>query len=415
MLFPYRQDLPPNVDPALLFDYDVFTVDAPDGDFARGMFRLRERGAPPIFWTRANLGHWVATRPDLVERIVSDSKHFSNAAMRVPRASNPTPPMAPLMLDPPDHIKYRMLLMGALSPASVRRMTADIRSWCIALIEGFKSRGSCEFVAEFSQHLPIAVFLSLIGLPSSEKAELMHITDRIVQPKTPEERMEGFATLGRYVMERVSERRAHPGNDLISSLIDAEVDGEPLDDAMLEGLLINLMLAGLDTVAGMLTYIAAFLARNPAHRRRLIQEPSLIPAAVEEFLRRMAMVNLTRLVVEDIEIGGAKMKAGDLVVAPTPLANIDDERYERPLDVDFDRPRPRHATFGAGAHVCPGASLARTELIVFLQEWLPRIPDFSIAPNAELSVRVGAAALMPSLPLIWEPAQRGGDGGAHGV
>jgi cytochrome P450 len=401
MLFPRREDLPSHVDPALRRDYDVFDIDAPDGDFARALFRLKEEGAPPLFWTPANRGHWIATDPLLIDTILTEPARFSSSAMRVPRESNPVPPMVPLMIDPPMHLKYRILLMHAMTPAAVKRMLPDVRALCARLIDEMVPRGGCEFIGDFAQQMPIAVFLSMVGLPLEDRAQVMAIVHRITRPDVPETRMKGFEELAAYMMAKVAERRAHPGEDVISGLARAEVDGKPLDDATLQGMMTVLMLAGLDTVAGMLGFIAAFLARHPAHRRRLIAEPALIPHAIEEFLRRHAMVNLTREVVEDTELGGVPMKAGDLVVAPTALANLAEDRHADPLAVDFDRRRPRHATFGAGPHVCMGATLARAEIAIFLEEWLARIPDFAIAPGATLSVQVGAAATIPALPLTW--------------
>ena len=380
----------------------MFAPDASDGDFAASLWRMREGGAPPLFWTRYNQGHWVATRQHLIEDILMRPDTFSSRAMRVPKESNPSPPILPLMLDPPRHIQYRKLLLSAMSPQAIRRMTPAVRALSIDLIEGLKPQGGCEFVRDFAQRMPIAIFLSMLDLPLDETPVIIEIVDRIIRPDVPETRLAGFDDLGRYTMAKVAERRARPGDDVISGLIAARIDGAPLSDGDMQGLMPVLMLAGLDTVAGMLSFIALFLARNPAHRRRLAADPGLIPAAIEEFLRRMAMVNLTREVAKDVELGGVAMRAGDLVVVPLALANLAEERYPRPLEVDFDRPRPRHATFGAGPHVCMGAALARTEITIFLEEWLARIPEFGVAPDAALEVRVGAAAMIPALPLVWD-------------
>ena len=401
MLFPRREDIPAHVPPALVHDYDVYDVDAPDGDFARALYRLREAGAPPLFWTPANRGHWVVTDPALIEAVLTDPARFSNRSMRVPRESNPVPPIVPLMIDPPRLLKYRILLLGAMSPAAVKRMAPGVRSLSIALIEALRPRGGCEFVADFTQHMPIAIFMSMLDLPPEDRGEVLAIVARITRPDVPETRMRGFDDLARYAMAKVDARRADPGDDLIGQLLLARIDGEPIDRDTMQGLMTVLLLAGLDTVAGMLSFIAAFLARSPEHRRRLIDEPALIPSAIEEFLRRMAMVNLTREIAADTMLGEATLREGELVVVPTPLANLAEERFAAPLDVDFDRKRPRHATFGMGPHACMGAMLARTEIAIFLEEWLARIPDFAIAPGAELEVRVGAAAMIPALPLVW--------------
>ena len=202
-------------------------------------------------------------------------------------------------------------------------------------------------------------------------------------------------------MSKVRERRAQPGSDLVSKLAASGFGDRPLRDDELQGLMSVLMLAGLDTVASMLTFITRFLALNPAHRQQLRDRPDRMTNAIEEFLRRMAMVNLTREVARDTVLGGVVLRRGDLVVVPTPLANFPQDGADW-MDVDFDRSRYLHATFGAGAHYCMGSTLARAEIRIFLEEWLARIPDFAIAEGAVLEVKVGAAAMLQSLPLVWQ-------------
>jgi cytochrome P450 len=232
----------------------------------------------------------------------------------------------------------------------------------------------------------------------------MAIVDRIIRPGKPEDRMQGFADLAAFCLARIDERRAKPGADLLSQLAGARVHGEPLTEAELQGITAVLMLAGLDTVAAMLAFIARFLAGNPIHRQAMREQPDTLTGAVEEFLRRMAMVNLTREANRDTSLEGVLLKAGDLVVLPTPLCNFPEDGGDW-LTVDFDRPRSVHATFGAGPHYCLGSMLARAEIRIFLEEWLTRIPDFALAPDALLQVKVGAAAGLVSLPLVWTPRE----------
>ena len=403
MLYESRADLPGHVPEHLVLDYDTFTVDAPDGDFAAAMFRLRDSGAPPLFWTQRNGGHWVATDASLIREILEDPARFSSRAMRVPKAANPDPPIIPLMIDPPDHVHYRRLIAPAMTPAEVRKLEMRARELSIGIIERLGPTGRCEFVADFAQQMPIAIFMGMLDLPAIDQPVIMEIVDRIVRPDQPDTRMQGFADLADYTMKKVAERKASPGNDLVSSLAKARIEGRPLRDDELQGLMSVLMLAGLDTVASMLTFITRFLATSPAHRRELREKPELLTEAIEEFLRRMAMVNLTREVAQDTVLGGVAMRTGDLVVCPTPLCNFPDDGEDW-LAVDFHRPRQVHATFGAGPHYCLGSMLARAEIRIFLEEWLARIPDFEIEPGAQLEVKVGAAVMIPRLPLVWTPA-----------
>ena len=402
MLYASRADLPDHVPPGRVVDYDTFHVDAPDGDFAAAMVRLRDSGVPDLFWTQRNGGHWVAMHAEHIRLILEDAETFSSSAMRVPREANPVPPIIPLMIDPPDHATYRRLISTAMTPAAVKTLAAKARAICIPIIEELAPRGACEFVGDFAQKMPIAVFMGMLDLPESDKPVIMGIVDCIVRPKVPEMRMQGFVDLGAYTMAKVRERRAAPGDDLVSRLAVSTFGERPLRDDEVQGLMSVLMLAGLDTVASMLTFITRFLATSPTHRDQLRGNPALMTNAIEEFLRRMAMVNLTREVAKDTVLGGVELKAGDLIVAPTALVNFPEDGEDW-LAVDFARPRHLHATFGAGAHYCMGSSLARAEIRIFLEEWLARIPDFAIAEGTVFDVKVGAAVMIDRLPLVWTP------------
>ena len=402
MLYPDRADIPGHVPPRLIVDYDTFHVDAPDGDFAAAMVRLRDSGVPALFWTQRNGGHWVATKAEHVRHILEEAETFSSRAMRVPKAANPAVPIIPLMIDPPDHAYYRRLLSRAMTPGAVKLLADRARILSIGLIEELEPRGACEFVADFAQQMPITIFMGMLDLPAQDRPVIMAIVDRIIRPDVPQTRHRGFADLADYTMAKVRERRAAPGDDLVSDLARASIDGRTLHDDEIQGLMSVLMLAGLDTVASMLTFITRFLALNPAHRAELRARPGNMTQAIEEFLRRMAMVNLTREVARDTVLGAVQLRQGDLIVAPTALCNFPEDGGDW-LAVDFDRPRILHATFGAGAHYCMGSSLARAEIRIFLEEWLARIPDFAIAEEAVLEVKVGAAAMMPALPLVWTP------------
>ena len=406
MLYPSRDDVPAHVPAKLVVDYDTFEVDAPDGDLAAAMVRLRDSGVPEVFWTPRNGGHWVATSGVHVRQILEDAETFSSRAMRVPKSANPAVPIIPLMIDPPDHAHYRRLLSRAMTPGAVKLLADRARTLSIDLIEELEPRGECEFVADFAQQMPIAIFMAMLDLPADDRPAIMAIVDRIIRPDVPETRHRGFADLADYTMAKVRERRAVPAEDLVSDLARASIDGRPLRDDELQGLMSVLMLAGLDTVASMLTFITRFLAYQPAHRAELRARPEIMTQAIEEFLRRMAMVNLTRELDCDTTLGDVRLLKGDLIVVPTALANFPGESADW-LAVDFDRPRILHATFGAGAHYCMGSSLARAEIRIFLEEWLARIPDFTIAEGTCLEVKVGAAAMMPGLPLVWSPGAAG--------
>lgn len=398
--------IPEHVPADRVRDFNVYDFTPPDAE-AHLVFRAagREQGQPSTFWSPYNGGHWVVTRAATVERVINDPDNFSNRYVGVPKELNPLKPFRPLQMDPPDHQAYRNLISGALSPRVVATLKADARALTIRLIEGFKARGECEFVHEFALHMPIGIFMSIVGLPESHRETLLEIAERIARPKVPEERMQGYADMDAYIACLIEARRDAGPDDFIGHLCLAEIDGQTLDDEGLVGVLGLIMIAGLDTVAGILGHIFRFLATHPDRRHELIDKPALIPNATEEMLRRFAHTQMAREVRHDLELDGARMKTGDMVVAPLSLFNLDKERFADPLRIDFERPRkPAHIAFGGNAHRCLGAMLARTELQIVLEEWLARIPDFEIRPGTVLKTQTRVTWVLQALPLVWTPA-----------
>ncbi|HEY2927982.1 cytochrome P450 [Piscinibacter sp.] len=399
---PLTDTIPPHVPAALVVDFDIYNVAVEDGDYHAALKRLHDPGVPDIFWTPRNGGHWVATRGEDIYHIFKDSEHFSSRQLVVPRHRNPAVPLPPIMLDPPEQAKYRSLFAPALSPKAVAPLGVGARALAIELIEGFYAKGECEFVGEFAQHLPIGIFMKMVDVPTSDRDQLLHWADQQVRPTSEHEREQSFHSLFAYAAQKVAERQAHPGDDLISQLTRAQVDGAPITAEALAPMIFLLLVGGLDTVASAMGFAARFLATSPAHRRELIDHPERIPGAVEELLRRFPVVNQGRLVVSDMDYKGVALRAGDQIILPTSLHGLDERKFEDPLRVDFSRPTPIHSTFGNGAHRCPGSLLARTELKIFLEEWLKRIPDFRIKPGTTPEVRAGVNATIFSLQLVWE-------------
>jgi cytochrome P450 len=403
---PERVDKPAHVPDDLVFDFDIYKFPVHNGEFQLALLKLREQNVPPVFWTPRNGGHWIATRTPDIRKVVTDSAVFSSRHSSVPKELAPDPPLPPMQSDPPAHGQFRSLLAGALSPPAVRALESDIRSLSIELIEGLAPRGECDFIGDFARHMPIAIFMSIVDLPRTDRAELLRITETCMRPEKPEDRVAGFAMLGAYSLQKVRERRANPGTDLISEITRAKIDNNPLTDETIGNVVTLLLTAGLDTVVAMLGFFARFLARSPKHRQQLIQDPSRITAAVEELLRRHAIISMARELTCDIELRGVHLKRGDMISVPSVLANLDEGAFDDPLNVDFNRKTIPHMTFGGGPHRCLGALLARTELRIFLEEWLPRIPDFDIRPDFEVQVRCRVVTTIPELPLVWTPRTR---------
>ncbi|MNF22400.1 Camphor 5-monooxygenase [compost metagenome] len=356
---------------------------------------------PDIVWSPHNGGHWIATRADDIEAIQKDHQHFSHARVNIPRGDDIH--LVPLELDPPEHTAYRALITPSFLPQAIAAMEGDIRALTIELIEGFADKGECEFISEFAKMLPIVIFLRLVDLPQEDRLQLLEMTELAVRGDV-EERQRSREMLAAYVGKWIEARTRNPGKDLISLIVNAKVDGEPISAERMFGLLIVVIFGGLDTVAAMMSFVCRFLAEHPAERRRLAQEPELILTAVDELIRRHGVTNTARVVVEDMEFKGVLLKRGDQIQIPNALFGLDERRFDNPMEIDFERRPVVHAAFGNGPHRCPGSFLARTEIKIFLQEWLKRIPDFEIKAGDQPRCASGMVNGVLHLPLQWKVA-----------
>ena len=393
-----KTSIPSHVPPHLVRDYNYFDIPA-DQDLHEHFRRLHE--GPDIFYTPHHGGHWVVTRFDDIAHVLSDDSDFSARHQTIPH-----PPLQITMLehDGALHDDFRALLQPYFSPKRIGDLERVATDLTVSLIEGFYHRGECEFTSEFALRMPIIIVMNLCEFPREDTAYLIGITEDIVRSGSAEIEEAAFMRAVKYLSTKIiPARRANPGPDMISAIIHGKVDGgRPATDMEILGLCSLLIVGGLDTVASMLGFIAAFLARNPPYRRQLLEDPKLIPTALEELLRRFGIANVGRIVLRDITYKGVDLKAGEFVLAPTTAAGLDDRHYPDPMKVDFRRPDRKHLTFGRGPHQCIGSFLARTETRVFLTEWLRRIPDFEIKSGARLKAQPGKANRLTYLPLTWK-------------
>ena len=398
---------PGHVPPELVFDFDLFDMPGSQDDIQLAM-RAFQQNCPDVFWTPRNGGHWVVTRADDIARMHQDWQHFSNDSYLIPKKPPELPKEIPLECDPPRHTELRRPLTLALMPKEVHAIEDQIRTLAIELIERVRPLGRCEFVDEVGQALPIGIFLDLAGLPREDRYQLQSITHETVHSPTQEQRFAGYAKLHDYLGAIIRERREHPGDDIISKIVNVTDGGERISEANAFAYAGLVLLGGLDTVASLLGLVIRYLARNDDVRREIIahlDDEAFMRSASEELMRRHGVAVTARLVVEDIELKGAQLKAEDMICVLHPLAGLDERFISDPLTLDLRRPPVNtHTIFSGGPHVCPGSVLARRELKIFLQEWLRRIPDFDLAPGTQPRTTTAPVCCLYDLQLVWPVA-----------
>jgi len=389
---------PAHVPGDLVVDFDFRAPGPPGSDPFVAWSRLI--GLPPVVWTPRNGGHWVVTRGDLVPEVLKDHARFSSARAFIGPPGRPRG--VPLEYDPPEHGPLRKLLVLAFTPRAVRIWSDEARKLAVDLIEGFRTRGRCEFVADFAQQLPMIIFLRIVDLPLDHREKLVRWVNTGLRGRDAGKMAEARASLNRYIGELIDERAARPGDDLLSRSIHADIGNGPMTREQAVGLASGLLGGGLDTVAALMGWIALFLAGNPAHRADLAADPTRIPKAIEEFMRRFSIANIARVVREDMAFEGAPLKAGEQILMASCVHGLDERSFACPFDVDFSRRDAyRHSTLSHGIHRCVGAPLATQEILIFIEEWLARIPDFTTDPDDPPVMATGIVHGLERLVLRW--------------
>lgn len=400
-------DLPDNVPAERVFDIDLFNLEGVEDGYQEAIMRLQRPDVPKMVWTPRNGGHWIATRAESVREVLRNPDRFTSEVIVLPKEAGEKYGFIPTRLDPPHHGAYRSVINKVLDIRQMRRLEGSIRETAIGLIEPLVAKGKCDFTAEYAEEFPIRVFMTMVDLPMKDAPILMHCATQILRPDgTTGAEMatsleNAIKTFFDYLGPILKERRGKDGADMISVIINSDVNGEPMthDDAL--NIIANLLLAGLDTVVSFLSFVMIFLGRNPDHVKQLVDDYESIPRAIEELLRRFPIVADARMAAHDLEYDGVMLKRGDMVQVPTAYSGLDATLNDDPWDVNFRRRRPEHNTFGDGVHRCAGMHLARMEITITLQEWLARIPTFRMPAGAVPKYASGMVATVKNVPLEW--------------
>ncbi len=392
---------PAHVPENLAFEFDMYVLPEAFSSDPHAYWKAVQDSYPPIFWTPAYGGHWVAVRGEDIKYIQSTADKFSNTGSFIPREKMPKN-LIPVQLDPPQHTPFRALIQPFFLPKAIVELEAKARQIAIDIIEKLKPQGECEFVADFSSVMPVMAFLQLAGLPT-EDLDMLKSWGHMVTPPSNPQAPQGWANFDQYVRKWMAKFREQPGEGLFSAVVHAKIDGKPLSDDEIYNICLLAVTGGLDTVMLMTSYIARHLAEHPEDRKYIREHPEKMAAMVEEFARRYGTSNLARDVRADMEYKGLTFLQGDQIMMPFPLYGLDDQIYDNPMKVDFTRPTSRHTAFGTGPHTCPGAVLARREISIFLEEWLKRIPDFWIKPGTAPKCSIGIINIIENVQLQWNP------------
>ena len=358
---------------------------------------LREGGCPVAHSDRYG-GMWVPITHDTVHEVAYDTENFTSRAVvvavgRPGDLSLPAPigGAPPITSDPPFHAVARRLLLPAFAPKQIEPWEPEVRRLCNDLLDRMGEVTPGETIVDaalqYAQHIPVNVIGRMLGFPEKDEAlfrKFVHDTlERIAEePGT----REGMDELGEYIFAQIEDHRANPRDDLTSYLMGVELDGNPVNDDIVGGMIVLLLIAGIDTTWSAIGSSLWHLAQHPEDHQRLLDEPEVMTFALEEFLRSYAPVTMARLVAQDNDFHGCPMKKDDWVLLPFPAANRDPLKFEDPDTFIIDRQENRHAAFGLGIHRCIGSNLARLELKVAVEEFVKRFPRFELAGDTRWSV-----------------------------
>lgn len=392
-----KTERPAHVPPELVIDFDVYDPPGGHADLHSAWRRLQD--GPDIVWAPYHGGYWIPTRWADIDHIQRTYDPFSMKDVTMPSGTRPTR-LLPLEADPPEHGPFRAILNPWFAPKRIADLKDFTRELAIRLTDELKPRGECEFMSEFALLLPIAIFMKLTNLPMDDRLMLLRYAQMSTRGSAGE-RGEAMKLMMAYLMPVIAARRAAPGDDVLSAVIHANTHDGAINDADMISMLLVILFGGLDTVASTLGFIAHFLAGSPTHRHQLIEKPALADHAVEELMRRFSPSNTARTLTRDFEYRGIQFRKDDKVYVAPVLAGMDERRYPNAMQIDFERKDVAHASFGAGAHRCPGALLAKLEIKVFLQEWLQRIPQFSVKSGEKVVFGAGQVNCVERLVLAW--------------
>lgn len=383
--------------------HDTFVRSVPHAAFAR------MRREEPVAWiaeTDGGDGFWAITKHADVSSVSRDHRTFSAArGIRIEQMADDELEARRTLMehDPPEHTRLRRLVQPGFTPKVVATYEEAFRRLTGYVLDAVLPRGEFDFVTEISRELPIRLLCRLVGVPEDDAGKLVDWGDQMISNADPEYtpvvidkvdteeyrllpfRSPAALDVFRYAEQMALERRAHPSDDIVTALLTAEPDGEPLTDLEFKNFFTLMMVAGNETTRHTISHGLIMLTEHPEQLERLHADPeSLSRNATEEILRAATVtMHFRRTATVDTQIRGVDIAEGDKVVMWYPSANFDEDVFDQPFAFDIDRSPNVHLAFGTGRHVCLGASLARLEVRVVVEELMKRISSVEVAGRPE--------------------------------
>jgi len=373
----------------------------------------------PVARSDQHGGFWYVTGHDLVRRVALDDATFSarhdlpNGCTPYEGINLPGYPMRSgfIETDPPLATAWRRPLNGKFTTAAVEMWRPKVRRYAQWCLDQRVESGVMDLVLDFCGPIPAIVTLKLVGLPLDDWKTFSDASHHIVSspPGSPEceQAMKAHAELFARLPAIAAERRADPRDDLLTVVAGMQLEGRPLTEELLIETVLLLVQGGVDTTSNLVAHALRYLAEHPDQRQRLMDDPGLIPAATQEFLRYYAPVQtIARTATRDTELGGCPIREGDRVLMSWVGANLDDQVWDEPLAIKLDRTPNRQTSYGVGVHRCLGANLANVMIEEMLAEVLRRIPDYRIAGPVSRYATIGIIHGIEALPVRFTPGPR---------
>lgn len=400
--------------------FDLTDPDTYQGGLPREVFGYLRREAP-VYWHEdpaQGVGFWVITRQKELDFVSKNPQLFSSAERSCLLNEMEGDQLAMVQtqlinMDPPRHLGYRRLVRAAFTPRMMDSYEARFREVAQGLVDRAVEGGRCEFVQDLAVDLPLVAICEIMGVPLDRRQRLCELTNTMLGMDDPElstseeDGLNAAMEMFMMAMEMAAEHRARPGTDVVDVLLNGTVEDEPLSDEDFCNFFLLLIVAGNETTRTVTSHGMRLLMEHPEQYQALVDDPSLVADAVEEFLRfNPAVIAFRRTAMEDVELGGQQIRKGDKIQMYYGAASSDEAVFSHPDRFDITRNRREdvrneHRAFGIGQHFCLGSHLARLELRIIFEEITRRIRNPRL--DGEISwLRSNFISGIKSMPIVFE-------------